>query len=413
MKRWLLLPPLLFAACSSPGSTQPGPGMTARELPGHTARQELAAAAAANRDFGLALYKRLAAKPGNVFISPISLAGAFGPVTAGARGETRAAIGKVLRFPSDDAALHRGLGGLLRGLESDKDGARVAIANGLWLMKGIPVKPAFVTVAKDSYDAEVESLDFRDGAAAAKRINAWVGRKTNERIRNLIAPDSLDEMTRAVVTNAVHFLGDWTVPFNASLTRPQPFHLESGKTRDVPMMYSRRAHRLVDAGPMQLLDLPYKGGRMTMVAVLPKRRLGLSAMESGLTGAQVGEWLKRLDSAEPADAIVYLPKVKVEAGYELNEPLKAMGMAIAFDPKRANFRGIVEREQLFISQVVHKTFLRIDEKGTEAGAATGIEIEAESAPPEFRADHPFLVLIRDKQTGAVLFIGRIADPAAS
>ena len=368
--------------------------------------------ALANRAFGVDLYRQLAAKPGNLFISPISLAGAFGPVAAGAQGETRQAIGQVLHFPASDAALHPRLGALLLGLESDSAGARVSIANALWLMKGYAVKPAFVAVASNHYGAEVESLDFNNGAAAAGRINAWVERETNNRIRNLIAPDSLDEMTRVVVTNAVHFLGDWSQPFNSSRTRREPFYLASGGTRDVPMMSSNRPTRHAVAGPVQLLELPYKGERLAMALILPTERGGLARVEASLTDERLGEWLQQLDSADRREVLVQIPKLQIESSYQLNEPLMAMGMGIAFDRNRANFRGIAENEQLFISQVVHKTFLRVNEKGTEAGAATAVEIQAESSaePPTFRADHPFLILIRDKQSGAVLFLGRIAAP---
>lgn len=388
--------------------------MTASVVQPRGVAEQAQPAALANRTFGLKLYRGLAAEPGNIFLSPISLAGAFGPVAAGAQGETRAAIGRVLELPNNDTTLHRDLGGLLRTLETDGEGARVSIANGLWLMKGFAVKPAFVAVAKNSYDAEVESLDFRDGDAAAGRINSWVERETKGKIPELIEPDSLDEMTALVVTNAVHFLGDWMHPFNATKTRPQPFHLAGGTTREVPMMYGKRFERYAEAGDVQLLELPYKGERLSMVAILPKQYGGLAAIEKRLDDALVGEWLRQLELSEPRQVQVDLPKVEFRTSYKLVAPLKAMGMAIAFDPRRANFRGIADTD-LFISQVVHKTFLRIDEKGTEAAAATGIEIEVTSAPavppPTFRADHPFLVLIRDKPTGAVLFLGRIADPS--
>jgi serpin B len=372
--------------------------------------------AAANRAFGARLYQQLAQKPGNVFISPISLAGAFGPVAAGAQGETRAEIGRVLGFSPDEANLHRNLGGLLTTLQTNSDGARVSIANALWLMKGFAMKPAFVATARNSYDAEVDSLDFRDGAAAAKRINGWVDQKTKGRIPKLIEPASLDEMTRVVVTNAVHFLGDWAQPFNASNTRPQPFHLPGGATRQVPMMHGKRYGRYAEADGVQLLELPYKGERLSMVAILPKERGGLASLEQQLSDAQLGGWLQQLDSAEPREVRVDLPKVEFRSSYQLVEPLSKLGLKVSFVPGQADFRGIADVD-LFISQVVQKTFVRIDEKGTEAAAATAVEVEATSAPavppPAFTADHPFLVLIRDRPTGAVLFMGRIADPAAS
>lgn len=422
MKNLSALAPLLVAACAPAGTPLPpapsGAAIVPVAIPDPAPPQvavtpeDSREAALANRAFGLDLYRSLAAKPGNVFISPISLAGAFGPVAAGAQGETRAAIGQVLRFPASDATLHPRLGGLLRGLENDSDGARVSIANGLWLMKGSPINPGFVAVARDNYGAEVDSLDFRDGAAAAARINDWVERETNNRIRNLIAPDSLDVLTRVVVTNAVHFLGDWVQPFNTARTRSEPFHLATGGTRDVPMMSSNRHTRFTEAGPVQLLELPYKGGRLAMVAILPKARGDLAAIEADLTDEQLGRWLQQLETDGERGVLVQLPKVQIDSSYLLNEPLKGMGMAVAFHSKRADFRGIIADEQLFISQVLHKTFLRVDEKGTEAGAATAVEIQAESSaePPTFRADHPFLLLIRDKPTGAMLFLGRIAEP---
>ena len=421
MNRSWAIAPLLLAGCTPLDPPQPAspPDAATSLATAPPARPDVAIlparlgeVALANRDFGLELFRNLAAKPGNIFLSPISLAGAFGPVSAGAQGETGEAIGKVLRFPGSDAALHLQLGGLLRTLDSDTEGARVSIANGMWLMRGYTVNPAFVAVARESYGAEVASLDFRNGAVAAARINAWVERETNNRIRHLIAPDSLDVLTRVVVTNAVHFLGDWAQPFNSSRTRPEPFYLAAGGTRQVPMMSSNRFTRLTQVEAVQLLELPYKGGRLAMAVILPKKRGGLAAVEANLTDERLGQWLRQLDSADQGEVLVQLPKVQIDSSYQLNEPLKTMGMAVAFDRDRANFRGIADTEQLFISQVLHKTFLRIDEKGTEAGAATAIEIQAESSaePPTFRADHPFLILIRDKPTGAVLFLGRIAAP---
>lgn len=412
MKYWLSLASLLLGAFSGWVSAQPA--RPDASVVSRIGVEQAQSAALANRAFGVTLYRKLAAEPGNVFLSPISLAGAFGPVAAGAQGETRAAIGKVLELPNDDATLHRDLGGLLRTFESDRSGARVSIANGLWLMKDLAVQRKFVAVAKNSYDAEVTSLDFRNGVAAAARINNWVERKTGGRIPKLIEPDSLDEMTALVVTNTVHFLGDWTHPFNASNTGLQPFHLTGGTVREVPMMFGKRYHRYADTDGVQLIELPYKGDRLSMVAILPKERGGLTAVEKNLDGRRLGQWIGLLDSAQPREVRVYLPKVEFRSSYQLVEPLKAMGMSVAFQPHQADFRGIADTD-LFISQVVHKTFLRIDEKGTEAAAATGIEVEVTSAPavppPTFRADHPFLVLIRDRSTGAVLFLGRIADPS--
>ncbi len=401
---------LLATACAP--ADQPAPQPTAETESATGAPAAVGDVAEGNADFGLALYKQLAGEPGNVFVSPISIAAAFGPVAAGARGETLAAIERAIRFPGGPG-LHPALGGLLRGLEREREGATLSIANALWVMTGFPLKPDFERIGRQDYGAGIEHLDFRRGAEAAARINGWVKGETRGRIPTLIDPASLDADTALVVTNAVYFLGDWTTPFNASNTREQPFHLPGGATRPVPLMYRKDPFRYFETASFQAIDLPYKDDRLAMSFFLPKARDGLSALEAELTGARLREWLDRLDRETPREVRLHLPKLRIEEDYQLVRPLTAMGMAIAFDPNRADFRGIAEAD-LFISQVVHKTFLRVDEKGTEAAAATGIEVELTSAPivppVVFRADHPFFLVIRDKPSGAVLFLGRIVSP---
>lgn len=401
----------LFAASCAPAGRPPAePAVEAEaSVAAAPARETVAQGNAA---FGLALYKELAGQPGNLFVSPVSLAGAFGPVTAGARGETLAAIVRTMNFPAE-TGLHPALGGLLRDLEREGEGGTLSIANALWAMEGFPLKPEFSRIARQDYGAAIETLDFRQGAEAAARINNWVKDETRGRIPTLIDPASLDADTALVVTNAVYFLGDWTTPFNASNTREQPFHLPGGATRPVPLMYRKDPFRYFETASFQAIDLPYKDERLAMSVFLPKRRDGLPALEAELTGARLREWLARLDGETPREVRLHLPKLRIEEAYQLVGPLKAMGMGIAFDPNRADFRGIAEAD-LFISQVVHKTFLRIDEKGTEAAAATGIEVELTSAPivppVVFRADHPFFLVIRDRPGGSILFLGRIVSP---
>ena len=179
------------------------------------------------------------------------------------------------------------------------------------------------------------------------------------------------------------------------------------------MMSDSRSVRYAEPDDVQIIDLPYKGERLSMSVILPKRRGGLREVEARLDDRMLGTWLAALDAAPVREVQIFLPKVTVESAYQLVEPLKAMGMVVPFDPSRSNFRGIAEAP-LVITQAVHKTYLRVDEKGTEAAAATGIGIEVTGArigpPTVFRADHPYLLLIRDKPSGAVLFLGRIAAP---
>jgi serine protease inhibitor len=422
-----VLPPGYRPCCSSPTIwPDPPPPPTAEERQAAIKASRLPSAPAGelavakgNRAFAVSLYQQLAAKPGNLFISPISIAGAFGPVAAGARGETRAEIGKVLRFPAKDTTLNSDLGGILRTLQSDGDGHQVNIANALWTATRLPIKPSFIDLTKRSYDAEVNGLDFAASGAAADRINNWVDTKTHGRIPKLFEPDAFDVDTALVITNAVYFLGDWKTSFDPRRTRLQPFRLPNGTARQVPMMHAGRvnavylgageAHPPADA--VELLELPYKGDRLSMVIILPQISDGLPAVEAGLTADKIDKWLASIDAAEPyPQDEVQLPRMQFDSSYDLVGPLKALGMKLAFHG--ADLTGMSDRG-LYIDDVVHKTFVKVDEKGTEAAAATGIVVTTERDHWEFKADHPFLFLIRDKPTGAILFMGRYSEPPSA
>lgn len=398
---------LLAAGCAP--TAQPG-----SEPPMSEARPAATEAVAqgGNR-FSIDLYRQLGGESGNLLISPISLYGAFGPVTAGAQGETRDAIVRALRLPTGDASLHPALGGLLRDLERSEDGTTLAIANALWVQQGFTFNPGFAATARNDYRAAAELVDFqRAPDAAVARINGWVSERTATRIPMLISRDAINDATRLVVTNAVYFLGDWATPFNASNTADQPFYLIGAGTRSVPLMAQRGRFRYFETNDLQAIDLPYRNERLSMTVLLPKQRGALRSLETQLTDARLAEWLRRLDAAEPQTVRLHLPKLQMAVDYQLEQPLTALGMSLAFS-QQANLRGIADAD-LRIAAVVHKTFLRIDEKGTEAAAATGVVVEVTSAPivqpPTFRADHPFIVLIRDHRTGAILFLGRVENP---
>jgi serpin B len=417
-----LIPLISLALAAGPAAAQPARAAEPSGQPGHPAAspagpslEEIRSEAKANRAFGVRLYKQLAKEPGNVFISPVSIAAAFGPVAAGARGETATAVGRALGFRPDPKLLPRRVGGLLRALRTEGDGAKVSIANALWVTERHPLKPAFVADVRSEFDSTAETLDFVKSARAAQRINAWAESETNGKIKNLFGEDAFDDATALVVTNAVHFLGDWAEPFNAFYTRQEPFFLPGGEQRELAMMSGEKSAKYFADDALQMIDLPYKGGALSMVLILPRDRDGLPALEEQLSDAKLGEWLRKLDTSTPPDVVqgvmVQLPKVEIDNDYNLGDPLKTLGMGLAFDRLKANFGGMSDK-QLFISEALHKTFLRIDEKGTEAAAATAVVMGAERSGPEllFRADHPFLALIRDKNSGAILFMGRIAQP---
>ena len=402
------------AAVQKPGSVEGS--VSALAAPALT-DEELRSEAKANRAFGVRLYQQLAKKPGNVFMSPVSIAAAFGPVTLGARAETYAAVSRTMGFrPLPDLMVKR-VAGLLGALDSEKgeEGAKVGIANALWVTERHPAKPDFVAQVQSGFGSAAETLDFNDSPAAAKRINDWAAGETEGKITKLFDDNAFNDATALVVTNAVHFLGDWTQPFNAIHTKPEPFFLADGTRRMVPMMGGEKGIKYFADKQMQMIDLPYKGDALSMVVILPTVRDGVAALEAKLNPAALDDWLHKLDTAQDPDFVegvfVQMPKLQLDNDHNLTDPLKSMGMGIAFDRNRANFRGMSD-EQLFISDALHKTFLRIDEKGTEAAAATAVVMSAERSGPEItvRADHPFLLLIRDKKSGAILFMGRIVEP---
>ncbi|WP_310467969.1 serpin family protein [Sphingomonas sp.] len=359
---------------------------------------------------GVALYREVAAEEsGNLALSPVSLTGALAPVAAGARGETRAAIGRAMGFGAGDVLAPTGA--MLRSLAEKRAGGRVDIANALWLAHDLTPNPEFVAAARSELDAEVATLDFRQGAAAARRINAWAKANTEGRVPHVIDPPF--DATRLVITNAVYLLADWADQFDATATRAADF-FAPGKTVQAPLMHRIGDYRMVDDGDAQILDLPYADGRMSLSLVLPRKRDGLAALERRLSGDDLARRLAALDSAPLRPVEVRIPKAEFSGSFSLNGPLMAMGMGIAFTDQ-ADLSGIAN-EPLAISRVLQSTFLKLDEKGTEAAAVTAVDIMVTGAMsfegPQFRADHPFLFVLRDRPTGALLFIGRVADPTA-
>jgi serpin B len=371
---------------------------------------------AGNAEFAVDLYRRLGA--GNLFFSPIGIATAFGMVQAGARGETGREIARTLRYPLAGEQLHATLGPLARELALDQPGRRLAVANALWVQSGYPLLPPYVQTLGAHYGAPPTSLEFEDdrsGAAAA--ISRWAEQNTNGRIRNLLAPDDLHPRTRLVLTNTVWFKADWQRQFEAAATRHRDFFAGGATPVKVRMMHEREARfRHLDGGSFDAIELPYRGEEMSMIVFLPRARDGLGAFERELTGARLGEWTNALRSAEYKVVDLALPKIELQTRYDLPVPLREMGMRLVYTD-HSDLSGISNAEGLMIDRAIHQTFLLVDEKGTEAAAATAITIRPVSAPPtpqvRFHADHPFFFVIRDNRSGALLFMGRIEAPAAA
>ncbi len=366
--------------------------------------------------FAVDLYRRLAAGKGNIFFSPHSISSALAMTWAGARDGTREEMRKVLGFEGDPDEVHAAFERLQRVLEegAKEGGYELTVANALWGQKGFEFLDEYLAILKERYGASLNTLDFRAAAESAREtINRWVEDRTHGRIRDLLKPGTITAATRLVLTNAIYFKGKWSAPFDPQATREEPFHVDSSREVSADLMHREDLFAYGESGGVQVIELPYQGDDVSMVVLLPKERDGLAGLEEGLTPASLR---KALGSIRRRKVSVYLPKFEMSSEFSLVDTLSKMGMPGAFRLPPADFSGMTGEKNLFISAVVHKAFVAVDEEGTEAAAATGIGLSVTSAvappPPVFRADHPFVFLIRHRPTGTILFMGRVVDPTA-
>ena len=369
-----------------------------------------------NNRFAIDLYHELSAKPDEpLFFSPYSISTALAMTYAGARGDTAAEMAKTLHFTLSPDQLGTDYGAELKQLTAaapDHD-YQFRIANRLWGQKGYPFLDPFLKITRDDYGAELSQLDFVSQTEQARAtINSWVEKQTNDKIKDLIPVGALAPESRLVLTNAIYFKGDWELPFTKTMTQKLPFHLTAEKTANANLMYQQAHFRFARTDDSQLLEMRYKSGDLSMVIVLPTKVDGLPGIEKSLTADGIADSLSLLKSKTVR---VWFPKFHATQNFELNDKLAAMGMPLVFTPKRADFSGMDGSHDLFIAAVIHKAFVNVDEKGTEAAAATAVVMRAGAAmrsepPEEFRADHPFIFLIRDTRSGAILFLGRYTGP---
>ncbi len=365
-----------------------------------------------NTAFALDLFQQLRAAPGNLFCSPYSISTALALTAGGARGETEKQMAAALHFSLDRSRLHPAFAELQATLNKIQKSGHVQlnVANSLWPHKQHPFLADYLNLTRRCYGVEITAMDYAHAAdAAGATINRWVEAQTHDKIKNIIPSGTLDALTKLVLVNAIYFKGNWAHPFEKSATQPAPFKLAGDKTVAAPLMGQSREFRYAKAGGVQLLELPYAGDELSMLILLPEQAEGLAELEKQLTVATVREWTRQL---RPREVHVFLPRFKMTAQFELSRALTALGMRDAFGGT-ADFSGMDGRRDLFISAILHKAFVDVNEEGTEAAAATVVmmrELAMMEPPPTFRADHPFLFLIREKSTGSILFLGRVADP---
>jgi serpin B len=367
-----------------------------------------------NNEFALALNDQLARKDGNLFFSPYSISTALAMTYAGARGKTADEMKTTLRLHLEPNLLHPAFGKLITQLDDAKTKrfTQLRVANRLWGQKDYGFLPNFLQLTRTDYHAGLEEVDFVTNAEGARQtINAWVEKQTQQKIKDLMPPGTVLNTTRLVLTNAIYFKAAWMNPFNEKSTAPGEFTLADGKKVKVPLMHEKLRAGFSQQQGFAVLDLPYERQEMSMIVILPNDAAGLPAVEKQLSETNLKKWTGKLGTHE---VDVTLPRFKITAQFMLNDTLQEMGMRDAFVFGKADFSGMATREKLFISAVVHKAFVDVNEKGTEAAAATGVGVGTLSLPPPatFRADHPFLFLIRDNVTGSILFMGRLADPQA-
>ena len=368
-----------------------------------------------NTAFALQLYGTLRPVEGNLALSPYSLSSALAMTYAGARGETARQMERTLHFDQSTTGLHELFARLDAALKAAQGSNELSIANSLWPQEKYPFRQEFLNLLGKDYGATVTPLNYQRQAEPARvMINQWVEDKTRHKITEIIGPRGLDESTRMVLVNAIYFNGTWATPFPESATQPDKFYARPDASITVPFMHMRGQFSYTENDQLQLVALPYAGRKLEMLILLPRSRDGIGPLETSLTPASLSAWISEMRNQQVDLA---LPKFKLSSGFKLAHALAALGMKDAFDPDRADFSGMDGHPHwLFISDVLHKACIDVNEKGTEAAAATAVVMTLGAARPvepprEFRADHPFLFLIRDSTTGSMLFMGRVAKPA--
>ncbi|HTR43383.1 MAG TPA: serpin family protein [Pseudomonadales bacterium] len=386
---------------------------------------------AGNTAFAINLYHQLPAREGNLFFSPYSISTALAMTYGGARGQTAKQMAQALQFTVPDDQLNAGFGALHKELNQVQHAGKIqlSVANSLWPQSGFEFSRTYLDLCRDYYGTDIFPLDYAGHAEDSRQaINRWVEDNTNHKIVDLLGPGSVDG-ARLVLVNAIYFKGKWAKEFKADATQDEPFYASPTVSVTAPLMHQTDEFGYAEFPGVQVLELPYAGGDLSMLVLLPSgtnsagsinaiaelepraTNYDLGQLEAKLTPENLALWTTKLPRQKVE---VFLPKFTATSEFSLGGMLGAMGMTDAFDPNKADFSGMDGRKDLYISKVVHKAFVDVNEEGTEAAAATGVIMTLSAAlpapTPVFRADHPFLFLIRDNSTGSILFLGRMANP---
>jgi len=413
----LLLLPLI--ACDQPAGGELLKSDKERITSPDVSTSEQALLVEGNSAFAFELYQALREEEGNLFYSPHSISVALAMTYAGARNQTAEQMADTLQFLLEQERLHPAFNWLDAELASrgegaegkDEEGFRLNIVNAIWGQKDYSFLSTFLDVLAENYGAGLRILDFINETEESRlAINQWVSDQTEGRIKDLIPQDAIDALTRLVLTNAIYFNAAWENPFDEDMTADGPFYLLDDGQVSVPMMKQTESFGYTEGEGYQAVELLYDGCELSMVIFLPEAG-NFEAFEEGLQFQQVCDIISGLQST---GVTLTMPRFEFDSAFSLKDTLAGMGMPVAFSGE-ADFSGMTGNRDLFISKVVHKAFVSVDEAGTEAAAATAV-IMPESGPPEptveVTIDHPFIFLIRDIETGAILFVGRVMNPGA-
>ena len=362
-------------------------------------------------EFAFDFYRKLSeTDENNVFFSPVSIYTAFSVLYEGARGDTAGQMLDVFGFEPDDEARHAASADMMAALNAEDPHAILEMANALWLADWFAPYEKYLNIARNTYLATVETVDFAgEGKPGVKKVNDWAAEKTRDKITGVLPGSSVDDSTAAVITNAVYFKGTWLVQFPKEDTREGEFWRgEDGI--DADFMHVKDNFGYADTGDAQILRLPYEGDRLSMLAVLPGGTGGLERLEAEMSAKQMSEYIGML---EPQDVVVSLPKFETKTKYDLQKNLVDLGMPDVFTAI-ADLSGLSDNDNLYVDRATHDAYVKVNEEGTEAAAVTVISMSESQPPPlpHFNADHPFLFIIYDEQSGLILFMGRISDPTA-
>ncbi len=363
-------------------------------------------------DFSFEFYnKLLEGDDGNIFFSPYSIFVALSMAYEGAAGNTADEMQNILNILQNDSVTQSSFGRIYNLLNQNQNGYTINTANAFWTHQDYQFLNSYLKLLENYYMAEANVLDFSKNVEAAEMINTWIEEQTNDKIKDMIKSDMLSDITKLVLTNAIYFKGLWEKQFDPDATYETDFEITNDQTVKIDMMSytgDDSTFNYTETEDLQILELQYQGNDLSMIILLPREN-NISIAESALNAKNLTNWRNDLEENE---IIVKIPKFKFKTEYTLNDVLKNMGMNDAFSPGAADFSKMDRTRDLFISKVLHKAFIEVNEEGTEAAAATAIVMELGVAmSTEFNADHPFLFLIQHKETGTILFLGKVTDPS--